>query len=112
MKLKSVCAIVEALNTAKVRYLVVGGLAVAAHGYLRFTGDVDLVIQLEPDNIRRAFEVLYMLEYRPAMPVTAEQFADAGNRDRWTREEGMRTLQFGSDDHRDKIGRASCRERV
>ena len=80
MKLESVSAIVEALNGAKVRYLVVGGLAVVAHGYLRFTNDVDLVIQLEPDNIRRTFEALSRLGYRPGVPITAEQFADAGNR--------------------------------
>ena len=41
MKLESVSAIVEALNAAKVRYLVAGGLAVVAHGYLRFTNDLD-----------------------------------------------------------------------
>ena len=30
------------LNAAHVRYLVVGGLAVLAHGYLRVTRDLDL----------------------------------------------------------------------
>ena len=35
------------------RYLVAGGLAVNAHGFLRFTKDVDLVIELVPDNIVR-----------------------------------------------------------
>ncbi len=101
MKLESVSAIVEALNGGKVRYLVVGGLAVVAHGYLRFTNDVDLVIQLEPDNIRRTFEALNRLGYRPGVPITAEQFADTGSRDRWIREKGMKVLQFWSDDHRE-----------
>lgn len=36
----------EALNRARVRYLVVGGVAVALHGYLRTTADLDLVVQL------------------------------------------------------------------
>jgi len=99
MKLESVKAIVEALNGAGVRYLVAGGLAVVAHGYLRYTKDVDLVIQLQPDNIRRAFKALGGLGYRPRVPVTAEQFADAANRERWIREKGMKVFQLWSDGH-------------
>ena len=58
MKLDSFEAIVRALNDAEMRYLVAGDLAVNAHGYLRFTKDVDFVIQLVPDNIHRAFSAL------------------------------------------------------
>jgi len=46
---RSVEAIVDALNAAGVRYLIAGGLAVVAHGYVRFTADVDLILDLEPD---------------------------------------------------------------
>ncbi|MBM3357125.1 MAG: hypothetical protein FJY54_05305 [Betaproteobacteria bacterium] len=45
MKLASFEALVAALETARVRYLVAGGLAVSAHGHLRFTHDVDLVVR-------------------------------------------------------------------
>jgi hypothetical protein len=41
MEVRSIEAIVKALNAAKVKYLIVGGLAVNAHGYERFTNDVD-----------------------------------------------------------------------
>jgi len=47
MKLASFEAIARALDDAGVRYLVAGGLAVNAHGYLRFTKDVDIVVQNE-----------------------------------------------------------------
>lgn len=99
MKLDSVMAIVEALNGAGVRYIVVGGLAVIAHGHLRLTKDVDFVIQLVPANIERAFTVLATLGYRPLVPITGEQFADAGNRERWISDKGMIVLQFWSDSH-------------
>jgi hypothetical protein len=101
MRLESVEAIVGALNRAGVRYIVAGGLAVIAHGYLRFTKDVDLVIQLRPENIKRAFEAFAALGYRPVVPVTGEQFADAETRERWIREKGMTVLQLWSDDHRE-----------
>ena len=37
MKVGSFEAVIQALEGAGVRYLVAGGLAVNAHGYLRFT---------------------------------------------------------------------------
>jgi len=101
MKLTSLEAIVEVLHGASVRYLVVGGLAVNAHGYLRFTKDVDIVIQLVPDNIARALGALATLGYRPLVPITAEQFAELGNRERWMREKNMQVLQLWSDLHRE-----------
>ena len=70
MKLASLEAIVRSLNEGNVRYLVAGGLAVNAHGYIRFTQDVDLVIALESANIIRAFEMLAKLGYSPGVPVT------------------------------------------
>ncbi len=99
MKLKSFEAIARALNDSGVRYLVAGGLAVNAHGYLRFTKDVDLVVQLLPENITRALDALRPLGYRPLAPVRAEQFADPATREGWIRDKGMQVLQLWSDDH-------------
>ena len=65
MKLTSFEALATALEAAGVRYLVAGGLAVGAHGYLRFTKDIDIVIQLIPDNIERTFAALASLGYEP-----------------------------------------------
>ncbi len=99
MKLASFDALVTALDRAGVRYLIAGGLAVNAHGYLRFTKDVDLVVQLIPDNAKAAFAALASIGYRPVVPVTAEQFADAKLRESWVTEKGMQVLQFWSDAH-------------
>lgn len=101
MKLASVEAILSTLNDEGVLYLIAGGLAVNAHGYVRLTQDVDLVIALDQGNILRAFQVLGKLGYRPIVPITSEQFADADLRARWIREKGMRVLNFFSDQHRE-----------
>ncbi|MGB5299595.1 MAG: hypothetical protein WBM52_19395 [Thiogranum sp.] len=101
MKLDSVEQIFQALNSAGVRYLVAGGLAVNAHGYLRFTKDVDFVLQLVPDNIQRAFAALGDLGYRPNVPVTGAQFADPQQRESWIRDKGMQVLQLWCDAHRE-----------
>lgn len=101
MKLESFEAIVNALHEAGVRYLVAGGLAVNAHGYLRLTLDVDLVIKLDADNVAAAFTALATIGYRPLVPVTAAQFADPAQREHWIAEKGMRVLNFFSDRHRE-----------
>jgi hypothetical protein len=101
MKLASFETLVRALEAAGVRYLVAGGLAVNAHGYIRFTKDVDLVVELVPDNIGSAFAALDELGYRPTVPITALQFSDAALREGWIRDKGMRVLQFWSDAHRE-----------
>ena len=101
MKLASTTDIFQALNRAGVRYLVAGGLAVNAHGYLRFTKDVDFVLQLLPDNIQKAFSALASLGYRPNVPITPNQFADSKQRERWIREKGMQVLQLWSDEHKE-----------
>lgn len=101
MKLASFTAIVAALEDAGVRYLVAGGMAVNAHGYLRFTKDVDLVIELVPENIKRSFAAIHTLGYRPMVPITAEQFADDSQRESWIVDKGMTVLNFWSDQYRE-----------
>ena len=46
------------LNSHAVDYLVVGGHAVAFHGYPRFTGDIDFWIRPTRDNALRLLDVL------------------------------------------------------
>ena len=93
-------AVVRALNAKGVRFLVAGGLAVVAHGYLRGTKDVDLVIELVPQNIADTFAALESAGYKPMVPITAAQFADPAQRKAWIRDKGMRVLNFWSDKHR------------
>ena len=46
------------LNSHKVEYILVGGHAVAFHGYPRFTGDMDFLIRTTPPNVQRVLNVL------------------------------------------------------
>lgn len=101
MRFASFEAIARALNAADVPFIVVGGLAVNAHGYGRLTWDVDVVVRLRTDTIQRMFEALASLGYRPRVPVTAEGFGDPDQRARWISEKGMTVLNFHSDRHRE-----------
>lgn len=101
MKLASFESIVRALVQAEVRYLVAGGLAVNAHGYLRFTKDADLVLALERDNVERAMTALENLGYRPSVPVKIGEFADPERRREWVAQKNMQVFQLVSDTHRE-----------
>jgi hypothetical protein len=99
MERHSVDAIVGALNAANVRYLVAGGLAVVAHGYVRFTADIDLIVDLEPANVVRAVTALEGLGYRPRAPVAFAEFADPRKRADWLRDKNLTVFSLHSPQH-------------
>jgi predicted nucleotidyltransferase len=45
--------ILEDLNRAGVRYVLIGGIALIRHGVVRGTRDVDLILAPEPENLER-----------------------------------------------------------
>jgi hypothetical protein len=51
MKLsKDLREFIELLNSRTIKYVLVGGHAVAYHGFPRFTGDVDFFMDTSPEN--------------------------------------------------------------
>jgi len=54
-RLLKVCRL---LNAEGVRYVVVGGFALALHGYPRSTKDVDILIEPTLENVTRALKAL------------------------------------------------------
>ena len=56
-----VVRICRALNDAGARYVLIGGIAVIAHGAGRYTKDVDLLIDDDPDNVARVKRALSIL---------------------------------------------------
>ncbi|HEX9774132.1 MAG TPA: hypothetical protein VGB83_00940 [Actinomycetota bacterium] len=81
--------VLEALERADVRYLVVGGLAVVLHGHVRTTLDLDLIIDLRPEQARKAIAVLSGLGLEPSVPVDIHEFADPEARERFVRDKHM-----------------------
>ncbi len=84
----------RALHDAGARYVVVGGLATVLHGYARLTADIDLVVDLEPDEADKAMRALEGLGLRPRAPVQARDFADAGKRRQWVEDKGMQVFSL------------------
>ncbi len=68
-----VAGLLAALDAANVRFVVIGGFAVGAHGYPRATKDLDIVP--DPDNLGRLAAVLADLD---ASVLGMEEFAEEG----------------------------------
>jgi diphthamide synthase (EF-2-diphthine--ammonia ligase) len=66
------------LNEEGAKYLVVGGFAIRSAGYLRATMDIDLVIDVSPENEAKVFEAMRSL------PDRAVDGLDAGDVERFT----------------------------
>lgn len=49
---------IQSLNANGVKYLVVGGFAVAYHGYPRYTKDIDFWIWASPENASRILQTI------------------------------------------------------
>jgi hypothetical protein len=68
-----VAGLLAALDAADVRFVVIGGFAVGAHGYPRATKDLDIVPDPDPDNLERLAAVLVDLD---ASVLGMEEFAE------------------------------------
>lgn len=69
MFIHDVCA---ALDQAKIPYAVVGGYAVALHGAVRGTVDIDIVIQWSLKNLQNAERALKKMGLRSLIPINSE----------------------------------------
>lgn len=64
MTLFDLDGLLAALSTARARFVVIGGVAVAAHAYIRATEDLDIVPDPTPDNLDALANVLVSLDGR------------------------------------------------
>ncbi len=85
----------RALATEGVRYLVVGGVAVNLHGAERLTMDIDLMLSMDAQNLRRFLRAATSMQLRPAvLPVTLKQFCDSATVEGWIRDRHMLAFQL------------------
>jgi sulfur carrier protein ThiS len=59
------------LNSAGVKFLVVGGYAVNYHGYHRNTADIDLWVAVDPENAGKISDALQQFGFAPSAVAVA-----------------------------------------
>ena len=68
-----------ALNEAGAEYLLVGGYALAAHGYQRATTDIDIVVPASPEAGKRIKNALMVLPDQAACDIDPIWFSEGEN---------------------------------
>lgn len=79
-------------------YVVIGGVALVMHGVVRLTADLDLMVYLDRDNLRKLLDTMAELGYRPRIPEPPEALLDPVRRKYWQEEKNMEVFSFYSPD--------------
>jgi len=87
----------QRLSDNRIDYLLVGGLAVNFHGIPRMTYDIDIMILLEVDNIKKLVDLLKDCGYRPRINEDPINLADENKRNIWIKDKGMKAFTFWAD---------------
>ena len=82
------------LSDVGARYVLIGGIAIGFHGFVRTTFDLDILPDLESENLGKIITVLGGLNYIPRVPVQADELKDPQKRDVWYREKNMKVFTF------------------
>ncbi|MDR2156065.1 MAG: hypothetical protein LBE78_13755 [Burkholderiaceae bacterium] len=87
--MKSILDIVRALGDADVEFVLVGGVAVQLHGFVRATIDLDVALAMDDDNLARFIAVARRFGLEPVLPVLLDALANSAQIEQWRREKGM-----------------------
>lgn len=68
---------IQSLNDNQVRFLIVGGYAVAFHGHPRYTKDIDIWIEISRQNAERVVNALTQFGFT-SLNLTADDFLEPG----------------------------------
>ena len=78
-----VAELLQTLCDAQVDYVLVGGLAVQLHGFLRSTFDIDLVLAMNDENFVRFIDVAKPYSLVPVIPVSSDSLRNADQIEAW-----------------------------
>ncbi|MBN1822963.1 MAG: hypothetical protein JW803_01445 [Endomicrobiales bacterium] len=86
--------IFEGLTKHDVRYLIIGGMAVNLYGYDRITGDIDIMMSFDKENILKLESFMKEYGFKPGIPVGIEELADARKRKEWIEKKNAKVFKI------------------
>ncbi len=78
----------------KVKYIVVGGIALNLHGSLRNTADLDILVEMSNENLARIVRIFKKRGYGVRQPVDPMGIADPRLRRNWIHNKHMKAFNF------------------
>jgi hypothetical protein len=82
----------------KVKYTIVGGLAVNLLGSLRNTAAMDILVEMTDENLKKIVSILKKRGYHVKQPVDPMAIADEKTRKDWIKNKHMKAFNFYKED--------------
>jgi predicted nucleotidyltransferase len=86
--------IFRAFQKQNIKYVLVGGVAVNLLGAMRSTADLDILVELSDENLKKIINILEDHDYAVKQPVDPMGLADAATRKDWIRHKHMKAFNF------------------
>ena len=86
--------IFKAFQKKKVKYVVVGGIAFNLLGGERTTLDMDILVEMTDENLRKIVSVLKKAGYHVKQPVDPMKIAEKETREDWVKNKHMKAFNF------------------
>ena len=86
--------ILKELEKKSIKYLVIGGVAVNLHGYIRATNDLDIMLSFDKENVEKFSKLAKELGFKPKVPVDIIELADPNKRKYWKTERNMKVFSI------------------
>jgi hypothetical protein len=78
----------------KVKYIIVGGIAINLHGILRGTADIDILVDMTDENLKKIVSILKKQGYHVKQPVDPMGIANKEIRYDWIHNKNMKAFNF------------------
>ena len=86
--------VLRAFAEHQIRYLIVGGIAVNLHGYPRFTNDLDILLTLDQENLKKMATLMDRMGYQQRLPISIQELSDESKARTFIREKGLTAYSF------------------
>jgi predicted nucleotidyltransferase len=90
--------VLRAFQKQKVKYVLVGGIAVNLLGSLRSTADMDILVEMSDENLAKIVCILKKMGYCVKQPVDPMGIADSKTRQDWIENKHMKAFNFYKED--------------
>ncbi len=86
--------ILRAFQKEKVKYVLVGGIAANLLGLMRSTADLDILVEMSDENLKKILVILKKRGYRIKQPVDPMCIAEKKTREDWMKNKHLKAINF------------------
>jgi len=95
--------ILRLFQEKEIKYVLVGGIAVNLLGSMRSTADMDILVEMSDDNLKKIVTILKNLGYHVKQPVDPIGIADQKTREDWIINKNMKAFNFYKEDELSEV---------